>query len=100
MLRTQVLAVLLALSGASSGCSGIDIALSCSTICRKVRECVDDELSERTCSSQCQDAVEEHDLRDAADDCQHCTEDNACAKIPERCSSCEEVLQSFTDKRF
>jgi hypothetical protein len=100
MRRSYAIAILCAWSIALSGCSGIDIAVSCSTICRKVRECVDDELSERTCSSQCQDAVEEHDLREAADDCYHCTEDNACAKIPSRCSSCEEVLQSFTDKRF
>lgn len=94
------LAFLVLAAGSLGACQAIDVAVACSTLCEHVRECVDDELSEKTCANKCRDAVDDHDLAEAADDCANCVEDNACAKVADRCDTCNTVLESFTDKRF
>ena len=84
-----------------ASCKQIEEGSYCRRICEELRVCIDDDLSVSSCSDKCVDALDDnHSLRKAAERCSDCIDDNACRDIPSECSSCDEVLSDFTDRRF
>jgi hypothetical protein len=82
-------------------CKQVDENFDCNSICAKLKDCEERDLSVDSCRKHCYDAVSDSkDLGRASDDCNSCIGDHSCSDIPDSCSTCNDVLSSFTDTRF
>jgi hypothetical protein len=89
----------LLLTATTGGCSSIGEAIDCEQMCSTLHACIDSDLDVHRCSERCEDKAEDNVLSEKLDDCTDCLDrDYACAEIPDKCSSCQEVADVIWER--